>query len=329
MPTELFFYGSSMLWYSHQRAGGTPAGVVKAVFTPYDFRHINPFPQENNDLNVFGIITDTKGGLWLAARDRNYLIRIGGKGKTERINILGEKEQKELWHPRAFLPDSNGLWVGYYWEKLIHYDLSTGLIEEYNPGKTVNTMCYDSEGRILIADHGVIRFDRATGKSERLYSGGDTLNYFTFHLQDSILWVGCSHSYLMKFNLVSRKPEFIKLTGGITNIEDICVSEDGFLWLATLGSGVCRLDPVTGDRSFYTTATGLTNNTTYCVMPDSRGNIWVSTNSGISVINPASGLIRSFGENDGLMIHEFNSDASWMTDDGKVSAWRGGRSRGV
>jgi len=317
MPTELFFYGSSMLWYSHQRVGGTPAGVAKAVFTPYDFRHINPLPQENSDLNVFGIITDREGGLWLATRDRNYLIRIGANGIAERINILGEEELKELWHPRSFLRDSNGLWVGYYWEKLIHYNLTTGLIEEHNPGKTVHTICYDSDGKILIADQGVIRYDPGPRKTERLYSAGDTLNIFTFHLQDSILWAGCSHSYLMKFNMISHKPEFIKLTGGITNVEDICVSEDGFLWIATLGSGVCRFDPVTGDKSFYTTASGLTNNTTYSVMPDQRGNIWVSTNSGISVINPASGLIRSLGENDGLMIHEFNSDASWITDDGK------------
>jgi len=317
LPTEVFFYGSSMLWFAHQRVGGTPAGVVKAVFTPYDFRHINPLPQENSDLNVFGIITDRERRLWLAARDRNYLIRISGNGKTERINILGEEELKELWHPRSFLPDNNGIWVGYYWNKLIHYNLTTGRIEEHNPGSLVHTMCYDNEGKILIADLGVIRYDPETRKPERLYSSGDTLSIFTFHLQDSILWAGCSHSYLLKFNMVSYKPEFIKLTGGITNIEDICVCEDGFLWIATLGSGVCRFDPVTGDRLFYTTASGLANNTTYSVMPDRRGNIWVSTNSGISVINPANGLIRSFGENDGLMIHEFNSDASWITDDGK------------
>ncbi len=89
-----------MLWFSHQRAGGTPAGVVKAVFTPYDFRHINPFPEENSDLNVFSIITDREGGLWLATRDRNYLIRIGANGKAERINILGEEELKETVAPK-------------------------------------------------------------------------------------------------------------------------------------------------------------------------------------------------------------------------------------
>ncbi|MCA1741305.1 MAG: hypothetical protein LC630_02295, partial [Bacteroidales bacterium] len=317
LPTEIFFYGSEMLWLSCQSEGGTPAGVVKAVFTPYDFRHINPFPPGNNDLNVFGIITDREDGLWLAARDRNYLIRISRDGKTERINTLGEQELKKLWHPRSFLPDSNGIWIGYYWEQLIHYDPSTGHIERHNPASLVHTMCYDRDGKILIADQGIVRYDPETRKSERLYTAGDTMIIFTFHLEDSILWAGTGNSYLIKFDLVTLKPEFIKLSRGRANIEDICVSEDGSLWLATLGTGVCRYDPVTGDKLFYTTASGLTNNTTYSVMPDRRGNIWVSTNSGISVINPVSGLIRSFGENDGLMIYEFNSDASWITDDGK------------
>jgi len=135
-------------------------------------------------------------------------------------------------------------------------------------------------------------------------------------LQDSILWAGCSHSYLLKLDLVSYKPEFFKMTKEINNIEDILVCEDGTLWLATLGAGVCRFNPATGDRFFYTTASGLSNNTTYSVMCDKRDNIWVSTNKGLSVINPVTGLIRSFGENDGLMIHEFNSDASWVTSDG-------------
>ncbi len=317
MPTEVFSYSSDILWFAHQGEGGTPGGVVKAVFTPYDFRHINPFPSGNSELNVFGIITDREGGLWLAARDRNYLIRISGDGKTERINTLGEEELRIQWHPRSFLSDSRGIWVGYYFDKLIHYNIATARIEEHFPGRNVHTMCYDREGKILIADRGVIRYDPETRSTERLYTVGDSLNIFTFHLQDSILWAGCSHSYLLKFDMASHKPEFFKITRGITNIEDICVGDDGALWLATLGTGVCRIDPATGEKFFFTTASGLTNNTTYCVMNDDSGNIWVSTNSGLSVINPANGLIRSFGENDGLLIHEFNSDASWVTADGK------------
>ncbi len=44
----------------------------------------------------------------------------------------------------------------------------------------------------------------------------------------------------------------------------------------------------------------LTNNMTYGLLKDKTGNIWVSTNTGISRINPKTGLIRSFGLNEGL-----------------------------
>jgi len=150
-----------------------------------------------------------------------------------------------------------------------------------------------------------------------IYPLGDTINIFTLHRDGDILWAGCNYSYLMRLDLVTLQADFIRITRGTTNIEDICEGDDGVLWLATLGTGICRYDPSTGDRLFYTTASGLSNNTTYSLLRDSTGNIWASTNSGISVITPATGLIRVFGENDGLSVHEFNSDASWITPEGR------------
>jgi len=317
LPTAMFFYDHDMLWFAHQTEGNTFTGLTKAVFTSCEFRHIAPFTPLGGELNIFGIAGDSQGALWLAARDRNYTIRITAQGKAERLNILNEKEQADLWHPRAFLPDDKGMWIGYYFNRLSYYDATTRRTETHNPGEFVHSLCYDSEGRILIADQGVKRFDPETGATEMLYPIGDTINIFTFHRRGDILWAGCNYSYLLRLDLVSRQADFIKITSGTTNIEDICDGDDGILWLATLGTGICRFDPATGDRFFYTTASGLSNNTTYSVLRDSEGNIWASTNHGISVINPANGLIRTFGENDGLSIHEFNSDAAWMTPDGR------------
>ena len=45
--------------------------------------------------------------------------------------------------------------------------------------------------------------------------------------------------------------------------------------------------------------------------------MWVSTNAGISRINPATGIIRTFGLNEGLNINEFNSGASYKDDNGE------------
>lgn len=317
LPTSYFFHDNAMLWLSHSLEGATPSGVIKIVFTPSEFRHINPFPLESSELNVFGIIQDANGGLWIAARDRNYLIRTDSTGHSERINILNDTELTELWHPRSFLADSSAIWIGYYFNKLVRYDLATGRLEEHNPARWVHTTCYDKDGKILIADSGIVRYDPLTRHTTRLLSIGDSITLFTFHRQDNILWAGGSHSQLLRYDLSTGEHEAIRIIRGTTNIEDICDGGNGILWLATLGSGVCRYDTSTGEKFFYTTASGLSNNTTYSVLRDQQGNIWVSTNNGLSVINPISGLIRSLGQNDGLMINEFNSDASLTTREGK------------
>ncbi len=43
--------------------------------------------------------------------------------------------------------------------------------------------------------------------------------------------------------------------------------------------------------------------------------MWISTNAGISRINPATGIIRTFGLNEGLIINEFNSGTSYKDND--------------
>lgn len=317
LPATYLLHDPGLLWVSRSGQGGTPDGVLKMVFTPHEFRHINPFPDSYSKLNVFSLTMDRNKALWIASRDRNYLIMIPGNGVPEKKLILNDLEIKDLWHPRAFLTDTGGLWIGYYYNMLLHYDLNTGKSEKHHPAKVTHTMCYDRDGTILIADDGIVRFDPVTGKSARLFTIRDSVYIFTFHRQGNILWAGCSFSYLLKYNLDTGENELIKLAQGITNLEDICEGAEGELWIATLGTGVCRYNPLTGEKIFYTTSSGLSNNTTYCILSDPEGNMWVSTNKGLSVINPVTGLIRSFDENDGLPIHEFNSDASFITEEGR------------
>lgn len=317
LPSACFMQDPGLLWFSKSGSGGTPSGVVKVVFTPHEFRYINPFPAKSSVLNVFGIIRDEERALWIAARDRNYLIRIDSNGTAEKKIILNEQEIEDLWHPRAFLPDTGAIWIGYFNKLLLHYDIKTGRVEKHYPAKINHTICYDRDGKILISDDGIVKYDPLTGETKRLYTIRDSVYIFTFYRQGNILWAGCSYSYLLRYNLDTGEHELLKLAQGVTNYEDICEDENGELWIATLGTGVCRFNPSTGERTFYTTATGLSNNTTYSILRDPEGNMWVSTNKGLSVINPVTGLIRSFSENDGLPIHEFNSDASWITEDGQ------------
>ena len=122
-------------------------------------------------------------------------------------------------------------------------------------------------------------------------------------------WAGMNHSTLLRYDPGTEKLETILISKDSYNIEDIFQGDNEDLWLALLGDGVCNFNPGDGKKKFYTTSDGLANNITYCLLKDKTGNIWVSTNTGISRINPQTGMIRSFGPNEGLSINEFNSGA--------------------
>jgi ligand-binding sensor domain-containing protein len=121
IPVNFCYYNPYLFWISYQGLGGTPAGICKVVISPYEFTLINPFPVTNSELTVFGITEDKRGSLWIAARDRNYLIRISRDGIASRIKLLNDDESNELWHPRAFLTDNKGIWIGYFYNELIYY----------------------------------------------------------------------------------------------------------------------------------------------------------------------------------------------------------------
>lgn len=58
---------------------------------------------------------------------------------------------------------------------------------------------------------------------------------------------------------------------------------DKYLWIATKGGGLNRLDKTTGDFSHLTTKDGLPDDVVYGILTDAAGNIWGSTNKGIFV----------------------------------------------
>jgi hypothetical protein len=103
------------------------------------------------------------------------------------------------------------------------------------------------------------------------------------------------------------------------NIESIIIDKSDRLWLALLGGGLCNFDIKTGRVVFtYTTKNGLPNNTTYKILIDRKGYLWISTDNGLSKFNPASGLFTNYGYDEGLIIKEFNADASFLDGDGTM-----------
>jgi ligand-binding sensor domain-containing protein/signal transduction histidine kinase len=90
------------------------------------------------------------------------------------------------------------------------------------------------------------------------------------------------------------------------------------MWLGTWGGGLCMLD--LNDSTFisYDKDDGLPNNVIYGILEDANGNLWMSTNAGISVFDRKKETFYNFDYLDGLQGNEFNTNAFFKSKNGKM-----------
>jgi ligand-binding sensor domain-containing protein len=68
----------------------------------------------------------------------------------------------------------------------------------------------------------------------------------------------------------------------------------------------------------YTEKTGLSNNFIYGAVQDDQGYIWMSTNLGLSRLDPKTGRVKNYDAGDGLPNNEFNEGAFHRSKDGEL-----------
>lgn len=104
-------------------------------------------------------------------------------------------------------------------------------------------------------------------------------------------------------------------------ITSVMEDREGRMWIGTYGDGLVKGEQNnTGDLVFrrYTTRDGLSNNVIYTILQDHDDNIWVSTDYGLSRINPDNDKIESFFTNDGLLSNQFYWSASYISESGEL-----------
>lgn len=104
-------------------------------------------------------------------------------------------------------------------------------------------------------------------------------------------------------------------------------SAKGQLWVGTSGGGLNRMDSLVAGKAFFThfrQGDGLANEVIYAIMEDQRGNLWISTDHGISRLSFENDgfSFRNFDTYDGLQGDEYNMGA--YTVDAKGQMFFGG-----
>jgi serine phosphatase RsbU (regulator of sigma subunit) len=110
---------------------------------------------------------------------------------------------------------------------------------------------------------------------------------FTFYSHDSQDPLSISHNHVLA-------------------IEADPVHPRRYLWIGTDGGGLNRFDVSAQIFKRFDEETGLPSGVIYGILTDAAGFLWMSTNDGITRLDPRSQTMRSFDVRDGLQGNEFN-----------------------
>ncbi|MGB5005368.1 MAG: ATP-binding protein [Ferruginibacter sp.] len=248
---------------------------------------------------------------------------------------------------------------GNYWIKSDHkgylkYDPASGKLVSYpqiNDYKSIGAkqpMLEDSKGNIWLAGLG--------GKFTRIHTSTERIDSFSINdmaakpipaksictalYEDKlgVCWIGTPEGFVKVIfpdssNTLPRVNWFYNNPGNRNSLNynhvscflDDPAAPGKYLWIATKGGGLNRLDKNSGDFFHLTTKDGLPDDVVYGILPDNAGNIWGSTNKGIFCLTAAKNfnsnkrVFHNFTKANGLQDDEFNTGAYARLPDGRLA----------
>jgi serine phosphatase RsbU (regulator of sigma subunit)/ligand-binding sensor domain-containing protein len=276
---------------------------------------------------MYSILADQSGKVWIGTY---YGLLLMTKDKNGSVRFI---DYSELYHfnprgVRSIIEDHNGsIWavIGY---SLVRIDPKTNSIVQYkNDPENLNTLSFQNKQNKLgfvnlhIDDDNLWISTWGGGFSkvslEELYltkklndveftnyfsDANDPLNSISYFIQDrlGIFWICTVDAGVIKFNpeteIFNRYKQKINNPKSLSNNHTISVHEDkkGYIWIGTYGGGLNKFDRETESFTHYTSKNGLPSDIIQGILGDDNGNLWISTNSGISKFNPENNKLRNY-----------------------------------
>lgn len=105
-------------------------------------------------------------------------------------------------------------------------------------------------------------------------------------------------------------------------IRDVIVDRQGRLWLSASGDGLVQVEPGDGETEpkfhVFNTSNGLVNNLVQSVVDTPDGNLWISTQQGVTAWNARNKSFENYMFSRNPMGNVYNENSAVCLDDGRV-----------
>jgi signal transduction histidine kinase/ligand-binding sensor domain-containing protein len=301
------------------------------------FRHIynNPFAMVSlHDNMVRGVYEDINKKLWVGTDGGVLHIFDEKRLSVEKIEI--RIDGKKRISPLYFMDlDENTLLIG-TGEGMLQYDRKTKRIGYYPPlkkhtqGRQVRQMLMHN-GLLYYTSFGFLHSYNFKTKEIKIYNDRnepEKIKNATTLYVDKVnrLWVGVRGGISLydpatdQFKLFRFQENTSRPLGShfmILSVQEFM----GKLWIGTFNDGLWTLDLTNLNNPIITNVSkkrDIQNMTVYSTIPDNKGNLWMSTNAGITKYNPNSDQYLDFTVTEGLQQDEFNRLAFTQCTNGEI-----------
>jgi diguanylate cyclase (GGDEF)-like protein len=288
--------------------------------------------------NVWSMLQQDEDTLWIGTRNGLNLLNLTD-GSTQRF--LVSSDEKAQYSSSSInnieAGKDNQLWLN-TGAGLLRFDSKTGKnhplkINSVEDETILNSSVWDilatSEGELLLsANAGFFRYSPDTGKVnkiEQLSASVDSRNSVGFIdgvKPNTILISAYGQLWQMdnttsQMTLIHEAP--LKQLKARVYPNDVLIDANDIMWITYPGYGLVGIDSLTYEKKFfYNQQNLLPTNSVFDMQLDKKGNIWLSTNSGLIKFSTENHHIQKFDHEQGLTNSEFNADTSLSLSDGRL-----------
>ncbi len=227
----------------------------------------------------------------------------------------------------------NNMWIGTWGAGLNKYDRKTGKFIRYTHDNKNSSSISDKTIWNLFIDHnnilwisiyniGIDLFDVKKGVFQRFRSNPEIPgslsgknSWFFFEDSGNKMWI-CTQNGL---DLFDRSTDTFKVMHfPDDDIGAFFKDKKGYIWVGSNTKGLFMCNEDGTILKTYDMTNVLPNNRIHAITQDYMGNIWISTNLGISRLNPEIQSIRNYSEEDGLQGDQFYQQSFLKTRSGEL-----------